>query len=52
MDQYELIRTAHRVYGKSIRTIARETGHHRSTIRKALAGFEPSIICNKNGRVR
>jgi len=41
MDQYELIRTAHRVYGKSIRTIARETGHHRSTIRKALAGVEP-----------
>ena len=37
MDQYELIRTAHRVYGKSIREIRRETGHHRETIRKALA---------------
>ncbi|MDA2931033.1 IS21 family transposase [Acidobacteria bacterium AH-259-O06] len=41
MDQYELIRTAQRVYGKSIRQIARETGHHRETIRKALAGLEP-----------
>jgi transposase len=41
MDQYELIRTAHRVYGKSIRGIRRETGHHRQTIRKVLAGQEP-----------
>jgi transposase len=41
MDQYELIRTAHRVYGKSIRQIGRETGHHRETIRKALRGEEP-----------
>lgn len=41
MDQYELIRTAHRVYGKSIRQIRRETGHHRRTIRKALQGEEP-----------
>ena len=41
MDQYELIRTAHRVYGKSIRQIQRETGHHRVTIRKALKGLEP-----------
>ena len=38
MDQFELIRTASRVYGKSIRQIGRETGHHRVTIRKALAG--------------
>ena len=37
MDQYEMIRTAHRVYGKSIRQIARETGHHRKTIRKAIS---------------
>ena len=29
MDQYELIRTADRVYKKSIRQIARETGHTR-----------------------
>ena len=41
MDQFELIRTASRVYGKSIRQIGRETGHHRVTIRKALAGKEP-----------
>ncbi len=38
MDQYELIRTAHRVYGKSGRDIARETGHSRNTIKKALHG--------------
>lgn len=41
MDQYEYIRTAHRVYGKSVRQIARETGHDRKTIRKVLRG-EPS----------
>ena len=41
MDQYEYIRIAHRVYGKSIRQIARETGHDRKTIRKVLRG-EPS----------
>lgn len=41
MDQYELIRTAARVYQKSIRRIARETGHTRKTIRKVLAGWEP-----------
>lgn len=41
MDQYELIRTAHRVYQKSIRQIARETGHTRKTIRKVLEGLEP-----------
>lgn len=38
MDQYEYIRTAHRVYGKSVRQIARETGHDRKTIRKVLRG--------------
>jgi transposase len=41
MDQYELIRTAHRVYKKSIRQIARETGHTRKTIRKVLLGLTP-----------
>lgn len=41
MKQYELIRTAHRVYGKGIREIAREFGHHRDTVRRALAGHEP-----------
>ena len=38
MDQYELIRTAHRVYGKSGRAIARDTGHSRNTVKKALEG--------------
>jgi transposase len=47
MDQYECIRTAHRVYQKSIREIARETGHHRRTIRKVLAGIEPSYHRSK-----
>ncbi len=38
MNQYELIRTAHRVYKKSISEISRETGHSRNTIKKALRG--------------
>ena len=41
MDQYEHIRTAHRVYQKSIRQIARETGHTRKTVRKVLQGLSP-----------
>ena len=36
MDQYEYIRTAHRVYDKGIRQIQKETGHSRVTIRKVL----------------
>jgi len=36
VGQYEYIRIAHRVYGKGIRQIARETGHSRNTVRKAL----------------
>lgn len=36
VDQYHYIRTAHRVYGKAIKEIARETGHSKNTIRKAL----------------
>ena len=38
MDQYEYIRTAHRVYGKNISELARQTGHSRNTIKKALRG--------------
>jgi transposase len=38
MDQYELVRTAHRVYGKNISEISRTTGHSRNTIKKALRG--------------
>ena len=41
MDQYEWVRTAHRVYKKSIRQIARETGHTRQTVRKVFVGQEP-----------
>lgn len=38
MDQYEYLRTSHRVYGKSISELARQTGHSRNTIKKALRG--------------
>jgi len=36
VDQYEYIRIAHRVYGKTIRKITRETGHSRNTVKKVL----------------
>lgn len=38
MNQYEFIRVAHRVYGKSISELSRTTGHSRNTIRKAIRG--------------
>lgn len=38
VDQYGYIRTAHRVYGKKIRQIAKETGHSKNTIKKVLRG--------------
>jgi transposase len=38
VDQYSYIRSAHRVYGKTIRQIARETGHSKNTIKRALRG--------------
>lgn len=38
MDQYEMIRTAHRVYGENISEMARMTGHSRNTIKKAIRG--------------
>jgi transposase len=38
MDQYEFMRTAHRVYGKNITELARQTGHSRNTIKKAIRG--------------
>ncbi len=38
VDQYDYIRTAHRVYGKSIKQIARDTGHSKNTIKKILRG--------------
>jgi len=36
VDQYSYIRTAHRVYRKTIREIARETGHSKNTIKKVI----------------
>ena len=42
MSQYELIKTAYRVYGKSIREIAREYGHSRKTVRKAIREVSPA----------
>jgi lambda repressor-like predicted transcriptional regulator len=38
MDQYELIRTGYRVYGKSISELARLTGHSHNTVNKAIRG--------------
>jgi len=38
MDQYELIRTAHRVYGKNVSELSRMTGHSRNTVKKAIRG--------------
>ena len=38
MDQYELVRTAHRVYGKNISELSRMSGHSRNTIKKAIRG--------------
>jgi len=47
VDQYSFIRTAHRVYGKKIKQIERETGHSKNTIRKALrgeySGYKPRV---------
>lgn len=38
MNQYEFIRTAHRVYDHSISELARTTGHSRNTVKKAIRG--------------
>jgi hypothetical protein len=38
MDQYEFVRTAHRVYGKNISELARMTGHSRNPVKKAIRG--------------
>jgi len=47
VDQYNYIRTAYRVYGKTIRQIARETGHSKNTIKKALRGEYSSYPVRK-----
>lgn len=38
VSEQDYIRTAHRVHGKSIRQIMKETGYSRNTIRKMLRG--------------
>lgn len=38
VDQYQLVRTWYRVYGKSISELAKMTGHSRNTIKKAIRG--------------
>jgi transposase len=38
LDQYDYVRTGYRVYGKTIKEIARETGHSKNTVKKALKG--------------
>jgi len=47
VDQYDYIRTAHRVYGKKIREITRDTGHSRNTVKKVVrgeySGYKPRI---------
>jgi len=47
VDQYSYIRTAHRVYGKNVKQIARETGHSKNTVKKVLrgeySGYKPRI---------
>ena len=47
VDQYSYIRTAHRIYGKKIKQIARETGHSKNTIKKVLrgeySGYKPRV---------
>ncbi|MDM8515477.1 hypothetical protein QUF76_04700 [Desulfobacterales bacterium HSG16] len=48
MSQQDFIRTAHRVYGKSIRQLAKETGHSRNTIRKMLKGEYESYKIRNN----
>ncbi len=36
VEQYSYIRTAHRVYGKKIKQLSRETGHCKNTIKKLI----------------
>ncbi len=38
MDQYEWLRTVHRVYGKNISELSRITGHSGNTLKKAIRG--------------
>ncbi|MFA7186199.1 MAG: IS21 family transposase [Victivallales bacterium] len=48
VDQYSYIRTSHRVYGKKIKQIARETGHSKNTVKKVLR----SQYCGYKSRIK
>ena len=50
VEEVEHIRRLHFIEGKSIRQIARETGHSRKTIRQALADASPPIYQLKEPR--
>ncbi|HEC35056.1 MAG TPA: IS21 family transposase, partial [Anaerolineae bacterium] len=50
MNEKEQIRRAYYIEGKSIRQIQRETGHHRETIRKALADGSVPQYTRKRSR--
>jgi len=45
VDQYDYIRKSHRLYGKKVKEISRETGHSKNTVKKALRqeyiGYSP-----------
>jgi len=48
VDQYEYIRIAYRVYGKTIRRIAKETGYSRNTVKKVLNNEQISYSSRQN----
>jgi transposase len=50
VDEYEKIRRAHYVEQKSIRQIAREQGHSRKTVKKALESGGPGRYTQKQAR--
>jgi len=50
VEEYETIRRAHYVEKKSIREIAREQGHSRKTVRKALGSGGPGRYTQKQAR--
>jgi len=50
VEEYEKIRRAHYIEQKSIRQIAREQGHSRKTVKKALASGGPGRYTQKSAR--
>jgi transposase len=50
VEEYEAIRRAHYIDGKSVRQIARERGHSRKTVKKALGSATPKRYERKRGR--